>query len=75
MVSTEIPGLTVWNTWSIRSLRGREGLAGKNLQIVVVAAGRRDVGLLREQVCMFSREYERFLWRLEGKWILFIIEK
>jgi len=31
------------NTWSIRILRGNEGLAGKNLQIAAVA-GRRDVG-------------------------------
>lgn len=51
LVCTQIPNLTVWNTWSIRILRGSEGLAGKNLQIAVVA-GRRDVGLLREQVCM-----------------------
>lgn len=43
LVFTQIPSLTVWNTWLIRILRGNECLAGKNLQIAAVA-GRRDVG-------------------------------
>ena len=55
-----------------RILTGSEGLAGKNLEIPGVD-GRRIVVPLMKQVCTPQREYERFLWGLQGKWILFVI--